>query len=320
MTTMTAPVGGANPSEAILDVFHESPTPLTVSQAQKLYKGPKLAKNDWPRIIQERLMQGQLFECSASGKSVRYWAYDEEQKVRETVYEALSVDPLPESKLVTAVNKSLGKVSSPAAIKKYLLAMKLEKRLHEHPGKGTAKTLSLRPPSPLDSVQLKKGTWTDLVNVFGGVAAKGVMIDDFLALIRRKLSETAMAPALPGGSATASKQADPVATRGDESPVRPPPPPSTEQAEVEQLILKGMLDIEPGVEDGVPVSIRILRQHMPPEYQKHEVFDRAVLRLAEEDRVILHKQDDAANLSQAERDELVRDEYENFYTVIAHRT
>jgi hypothetical protein len=308
MTTTLEPTVSAAQSDALLQVFRDAPTPLTLTAAKRLYKGPKVKTNEWPALVQEQVLQGKLFECSPTGKTPRYWHQDEERKVVETIEELLAADRLAESKLVTAVNKTLGKVTSAPAIKKLIATMKEQKRLHIVPGKGKTSHLSLRPLSPLDTLKIKPGTWKDLATGFVSVEKQGISLEDFLQLVRKKLM-SAPRVEVPPSSFT------PPPLPREELPDEPLSP----QVEIEDLILKGMRDLEPSVESGVPVSLRRLRAQMPTEYQTPEVFDRAVLQLAEDRRVIVHRHDHAAVLSEPEREGLVRDDYGNFYTVIAHR-
>lgn len=56
MTNLSAPMPATEPAEAILQVFHSSPHPLTVSQAEKLYSGPKLKKNELRQIVETQLL------------------------------------------------------------------------------------------------------------------------------------------------------------------------------------------------------------------------------------------------------------------------
>ena len=297
MTNLSALMHATEPAEAVLQVFQTTPHPLTVPQAEKLYSGPKLKKNELRQIVESQLlMQGQLFKCSPSGKTPRYWIYDEEERVRETVEELLAGEPLSESKLVTVVNKTLPKISSTAAIKNYLQTMRREGLLHQRPGKGKTMLLSLQPYDPLLAITLTKATLKSLSAVLTKIESLGGGIDDFLQVIRRQ-----MRPSLP--------QTPNI--RENELP-RP-------ESEIDELILKGMRDLNAAVDQGDTVLLRDLRRHMPPEYRSHEAFDAAVIRLAEQERIVLHRHDQVSFLTDAERDELVRDQNGTYFTAIAQR-
>ena len=81
-------------------------------------------------------------------------------------------------------------------------------------------------------------------------------------------------------------------------------------------LLTLMRKIEPGAERGALVSARELR-HAASLDKPH--FDRAVLDLARQGRLMLHRHDYASGLSAAERDELVTDDAGAFYVGMALR-
>jgi hypothetical protein len=305
--TTSVPAPSAGQTEAVLQVFQTAAHPLTLTQALKLYEGPKLSKQQFSRIVEDRLlMEGQLFKCSPARKQDRFWVHDEEEKVRETVEELLGQGPLPEGKLVTATNKALPKISSPAAIKGYVQSMAREGFLHQWPGKGETKTLALRPFDPLAGLTFKKATLKDLSDALRRVEPLGVSVDRFLQVLRQYLRpqqtafEAFTCPPRPEGSGE---------QRGEHPPA----------GEIEELILKGMRDLDTVVEHGATVLLRDLRRNMPAEYGRHETFDTAVMRLAEQGRVVLHRHDQPSLLTDAERDELVRDEAGTYYTSIGLR-
>jgi hypothetical protein len=310
MTTTSVPTPSAGQTEAALQVFQTAAHPLTLTQAQKRYRGPKLTKQQFSRIVEDGLlMAGQLFKCSPSRKQARFWVQDEEEKVRETVEGLLGKGPLPERKLVTATNKALPKISSPAAIKSFVQAMAREGFLHEWPSKGKTRALALRPFDPLAGVTFKKATLKDLSDALARLEPLGVSVDRFLQVLRQHLRphqdasrDPALTPPPPPGA-------------GDGEPRGEHPP----SAEIDELILKGMRDLDPAVERGATVLLRDLRLNMPQEYGRHETFDGAVIRLAEAGRVVLHRHDHPAMLTDAERDELVRDQAGTYYTSIGRR-
>jgi hypothetical protein len=309
MTTMSAPAPTTDRAEAVLKVFQTAAHPLTLALAQKSYQGPSLSKKEFSRIVEDHLlMEGHLHKCSPSGRSARYWAQDEEHKVREKVRELLSAGALAESKVATAVNKALPKVSSPAAIKEFLQGMRQKGLLHEWPGKGKAKALALRPFDAVALVAFKTKTLEDLSGVLAKVEPLGVSVDQFLQVIRQRLRPLQPEPA-PQAVATAPRVPG----------LNGPGMSGGLGAELDDLILKGMRDLDPAVQSGASVLLRDLRRHMPPEYRQHETFDAAVIRLAEQGRVVLHRHDQPSLLTAEERDELVRDESGTYFTSIAHR-
>jgi hypothetical protein len=327
MTNLSAPGVPTDQAEVILQVFQNAPHPITTSQAEKNWKDqsrPKLKKNELRQIVESQLlMQGRLFRCSPSGKNARYWVHDEEHMIREKVEELLNVEPLAEGKLATAVNNALPKISSPAAIKNYIQTMRREGLLHDRPGKAGTKTmlLSLQPASPFDAISLKRGTLTDLSNALAKVESLGGNVDRLLQIIREQLRRPAPAKASPAKPREGEMEhrEQPVGYRTSGPVTGAEPRAAMSRPEIDELILKGMRDLDSAVEYGASVLLRDLRRHMPGEYHGHDTFDVAVLRLADQDRIVLHRDDQPACLTDAERDELVRDEEGTYYVSIAKR-
>jgi SPP1 gp7 family putative phage head morphogenesis protein len=85
-------------------------------------------------------------------------------------------------------------------------------------------------------------------------------------------------------------------------------------------ILGEMRRLDPSVASGATVLLRDLRRNAPPQYRDKAAFDAAILRLAEEGQVVLHRHDHPSLLTPAQRDELVYDpESGNYFTSIGHR-
>jgi hypothetical protein len=335
MTTLTAPEIATDRMAAVLQVFQTAGHPLTLSQAQKLYTGPKLGRNEMARIVEEQMVgAGQLFKCSPAGKQARYWAYDEEQKIRTTVEGLLAGEALAESKLVTAVNKALSKVSSPPIIKATVERMRRERQVHEVPGKNASKVLSLRRLDPLSLI--RPGTLKDLSATLMKAASFGVALDEFLQSLREHLRAVDPTPeTMPEfpREALAEPRTDPSAPATIPPAVmeeggRPddhlqgrghPATISAPAMELEELILKGMRDLETAEQPGARVPLRDLRRNMPAEYRQRDTFDSAVIRLFKQGRVDLNRHDEPELLTEAERDELVRDPSGTYFASIANR-
>ncbi len=332
MTNLSAPAASTDQAEAILQVFQTAAHPLTVPQAEKLYQGPKLKKKQLAQIVESQLlMQGQLFKCSPAGKSPRYWAHDEEQMVRERIEEVLAVnESMTEKSLADTVSKALPKISSKVAIDGYIQVMRQEGLLHEWPNeskntrksknpKPNPKILSLQKYDPITAITFSAATLKALASALAKVELLGGSMEQFLQLLRKRL--------LPLKS-EAFPQPE---TRNGERNYEPPhhetkspfPPNKPESAlppsEIEDLILKGMRDLDSAADQGASVLLRDLRRHMPAEYRRHETFDAAVIGLAEQERIVLHRHDQPSCLTDAERDELVRDEAGTFYISLAKR-
>jgi hypothetical protein len=315
MTDLLTPTHTTEQAEAVLQVFETAAHPITVKEAEKEYSGPKLKKDELRQLVEgQLLMKGQLFRCSPAGKNPRYWVHDEEEKVRETVVELLASEPLAESKLATAVNKALPKVSSTAAIKNYIHSLRQSGQLHERPGKGKTMLLSLQPYDPLEAITLTKATINSLYGVLAKVQALGGGMEQLLQIIRRQLQPVAQQAPTPPQDPTTSRPPRGEGADGHSTTIS-----VRLEGEIEQLILKGMHDLNSAVDQGATVLLRDLRRHMPAIYRSHETFDPTVIRLAEQERIVLHRHDQPSFLTDAERDELVRDENGTYFTALAQR-
>jgi hypothetical protein len=268
----------------------------------------------------ELLMRGQLFRCSPAGKTPRYWYHDEEEKVRETIDLLLGREALSERNLTTAVNQALPKISSAKAIKNQIQAMLREGRLHERPGKKRdAKLLSLERYDPLADIHFKPATVKDLSSALAKVESFGGSMEQFLKLLREQLRPSATATPVEPAEQKIERELRQEPNGQEQTSLHDPSASEPFQAEIDNLLLKGMHDLNSAIEQGASVLLRDLWRLMPPEYRRHETFDAAVLRLADEGRIVLHRHDQPSILTDAERNELVRDEAGTYYTSIAQR-
>jgi hypothetical protein len=131
-----------------------------------------------------------------------------------------------------------------------------------------------------------------LAGVIRNLLAADVPHDD----IRRALVQLLEAAGISFGSAPG----------GDETPA----------AAMAPDLIGVMRQIEPGVDRGALVGARDLRRAV--RMQKTQ-FDRAVLELARQGRLSLHRHDYPASLSAAEREELVTDGSGSYYVGMALR-
>jgi hypothetical protein len=322
MTTTAPPASTSAQIEAVLRVFREAKTPLSIAQAKRGYSGEKIKAKDWPGIVEELSLNGRLFECFPAGRTKRYWVLDEKQRIRDEIERALTDRALKQADLINSAFTVLKEISKRTYVEQCIVAMREEGLLHAHPGQKKGQVLfAMQPFDALAAVQFKKTTLDDLTAILGRLGPYGLSIDQCLDVLRAQLQPQAgTGPAASQPKATSSATANGTpknAGRRSASSAAPDTPTSTQ--ELEELILKGMHDLEPNVNRGAPVLLSDLRRHMPREYQQHETFDQAVLDLAEREVVILHCHDQPSFLSDAEREELVRDDAGTYYAVIAQR-
>src|SRR5205823_4239405 len=151
------------------------------------------------------------------------------------------------------------------------------------------KRLSTRPPDPRD------------------------YLEDALKLIYRNLDEEGVSRAEVDAAARAMFELTPAA------PAEPKPAPAPvslgpepREADLGQAILD-MMKIEPAAANGALVSLRDLRRRMDFQVTDKGAFNAAVLRLADEGRISLHRHDYPASLSAEEQAELVPDGRGSYY-------
>jgi hypothetical protein len=220
----------------------------------------------------------------------RYWHGDAVEFGRRAVIKLLDAKgPQTETKLKAAV-KALGD----ARFQTIFQGLLADRAVCLHPPVGKAKKelFGSKPPSPEKYLQ---DVGTQLTKVVAQLTAANVPRDE----LRRALVQLIEAAGIPFAAGTSS--------RGERSAF-------PGSASVDLIAL--MRRIEPRAERGALVGFRDLRRTAQLE---KEAFDRAVLELARQGRVSLHRHDYVGSLSPAERDELVVDGAGNHYIGVALR-
>jgi hypothetical protein len=302
-TTTKAPPYTTEQAEAVLSAFEKSPSPLTAKNVSEALALPKLNADKVKRIIEDLLLEGKLFECFLHGKQRRFWKFDEEEHICATIEKELKTDQA-QGKVVAAVKKTLSGVSCEPSIKECVRRMLAQQRLHTVPGKGKVFLLSLNKFDPVRWLAGQKKFLADVGKLLNQTSNAGLDQAGFFSALREILNHEDVPKAEKTKSS--SGQAD-VQTS------------ATTEAEVEQLILKGMRDLEPRIDQGTPVLLRDLRKKMPVAYQTRAVFDAAVFRLVDRGEVVIHQHDHPGLLSEDEKNGLVRDETGTYFLLIARQ-
>ncbi len=278
--------------EAALRVMRPTLEPVTAKQlAGLLASSFKLAETVFIPILDECVTSGELHAippATAKGKP-RYWDRDLAEFGRGLIVRTLDKKgPLPKAKVQTAV-----KVIGTDLFERAFQSLIDSRSVCEHPpvGKSKVAKYGTQPPSP--ELYLKD-VGTQLSKVVGQLTAVGVKRDALQAAVWQLLAETGLS--VPAGASSRG-----AATF---SPVAP------------LDLLRLMRQVEPGAERGALVSARDLRR--VANLEKAE-FDRAVLALAQQGRLMLHHHDHASHLSEADRDELVTDGAGHYYVGMALR-
>lgn len=276
--------------EHLLSLFAATTEPITASQASKLLSGPhKLKEAEVIPILDEFVASAKLqaFPPKTAKGKPRYWDRGIDELARLTIL--ATVDK--KGALAKADLRKAVKQVPEAAFETAFQSLTETRTLFEHPPLGKKKVLSYGrlPPSP-DAYLKDLGA--QLTKVVAQLSAARVPE----AELRRALVQLVEATGVPfGGVAKAEASAKP------------------EQAvDLVSLIKR----IEPAAINGALVAARELRR--AANLVKSQ-FDAAVLDLARQGRLMLHRHDFANGLEPAEREELVTDGAGTYYVGVALR-
>jgi hypothetical protein len=297
--------------EAIRSKLQAAPSPLKVVDVVKGLPRPKKVKaaefQDTVRsILTEEVRLGRAF-CSPSGKAgeLRYWGSDEKQVLRGKALE-LAVTP----QTLPTLKKELGKEikgADGAFIEALVRELIGEDKLFEYPPKKTkgSPTFGVLPPPPalppLDQDKHKKKVDKIITDCRKLLSDAGVSAEELLQILQVRLNAEST------GNGPSNRPETPAPEKRDEHR-----PPSTEVncpsgLGLEDLILKA-------VAAAPVVSLADLRREMPREYQG-QAFDEAVLRLADEQRVVISQDAHPNAFSEVERAAYVQDGGAVFTTI-----
>lgn len=303
-------------TDALRSKVQSAPVPLKLTEIVKGLPKPRKTKsadfqNEIRPILDEQVRLGQVFRYP-SGKNgeMRYWSRDEKHLLRERAIELAST-PQTFAAMKTKL-KSVVKGVEAGFVQSVLHELIGENKLFEHPAK-TARGGSLLgatpPPPPLPPLAQPKHA--KALNKLVAdcrklLAASQVSAEELLQAIQSQLQGTAAEGVKPIIPQPATMEPPQTAESARSQLIPEPTPPSL--PELDELILKAL--------GHAPVlSLADLRSGMPTEY-RGTAFDAAVLRLADEQQVILSQDALAERFSDAEKAEYVRDG-EALFTTIA---
>lgn len=287
--------------EALRTKLESAPAPLKFKDVAKGLPRPRKVtaaalEPEVRRLLDEEVRLGRAFACPSGKKGeMRYWARDEKHLLREKALE-LAASPLALAALKTKLGKVTG--ADGAFAEPLLRELIGEGRLHEHaPAKRGAALFGATPPAPPPPwwEQAKHQKKLEALTRSGRqlLAAAGGSIDDLLHALRGRLLAPPPAPAeRKVAEAAPVEVSEPVPVPAAAAPAEPP-------QGLADLILKA-------VANAPVVSLAELREEMPAEY-RGRAFDEAVLRLADEQRVIISQDDNPERFTEAERDRFVSD-------------
>lgn len=320
MTLVDSTILTSEVAEAVRGKLQNAPAPLKLADVVKGLPKPRKTKaadfqNAIQPILDEQVRLGQAFRCP-SGKNgeTRYWSRDEKHLLREKALELAST-PLS----LAALKKSLkSEVKGVEASFLQLLIEELidQNQLFEHPtptargGPLFGATPPPPAPPPLERPKHAKALNKLIADCRKLAAAANVSVDELLQTLRTNLAPSSVAA--PETAVVEPERFQPTPAE----PMLPLSRPETTQPseaiqpalpELEELILKALAH--------APVhSLAELRAGMPAEY-RGTAFDEAVLRLADEQQVILSQDALPDRFSEDEKAEFVRDGNALFTTI-----
>jgi hypothetical protein len=258
--------------------------PVSAKELRAKLTGPyKRDLEELARVLEDLAVARQVFVVA--GRTRRYAHRDPEEIVGQSVIEALRGGPLTKTEITRRVKKAAPGLDG--ALPGVLKALVSQGAVREHPKANSKQPLryGLDPPDPTP---------------FLGKAVKEV--------------QAALRKLAPHGVPLSSLYAALGRALGIER--APAPDPAHGDADDESAVLDALGDLSAREPPGALLSIRALRALRP---MAKDRFDRAVLRLADAGRVVLHHHDYPMSLSPAERAELVQDPRGIHYIGIAPR-
>jgi hypothetical protein len=269
----------------VLRALQQSAQPLAITKLGKtIPKSALKSKKDLPELLRQMVKAGQIRAHQA--RSSVYWLPGLEEQASEKIIEALSEMPLTQTDLKNKLRSLL--IGWPQTKRNEMIAQLLkEKRVYKVPPlTGKTSLLSARAePTPQDYIRLA------------------------LQLAVARLKPSGLTAEQVMTAARALLQPSPNVASSTEHNV----------ADLGRLILDRMRQINPSVVTGAPVQLSQLRHSLRSEIADKDVFDQAIMRLAEQGRVAVHQHDYVGSLSQEELAALVSDGRGNYFIGVTLR-
>ncbi len=269
----------------VLRAMRQSSQPLGITKLGKtIPKSALKSKKDLPELLRQMVKSGQI--RSNNGRASVFWLPSLEEQASEKILEALSDIPMTQTDLKNKLRSLL--IGWPPTKRDEMLARLLkEKRVYiVAPLTGKTSLLSARAePTPQDYIRLA------LQLAVARLKPAGLTADQVMTAAREIL------------------QPEPVAVT----------PTQSSGVDLERLILERMLQLNPSAATGAPVQLAHLRQSLRSEIADKDIFDQAIMRLAEQGRVAVHQHDYVGSLGHEELAALVSDGRGNYFIGVAMR-
>src|SRR4030095_11730133 len=265
----------AEAADFVLRAMRRSSQPLTVTDLEKAIPRSAIkSKKELLELLERMVKAGQIRTHKA--RCSVYWLPSLEDQASARILKALSEAPLTQTDLKSKLRSLLAGWPQPK--RDEMLAMLLkENRVYKVPPlPGKIELLSARPElTPRDYVRMALQMAVAKLRPMGFTAEQ--VFTTAQDLLQRELT-------------------------ADKPPV-----------DWDQSVLERMIQLKLAVANGAPISLTELRHSMPSETSGKPSFDRAVLRMAEQGTIVLHRHDFPDSLSRRERDALVSDERGNYF-------
>ncbi|QGJ68618.1 Hypothetical protein PBC10988_2790 [Planctomycetales bacterium 10988] len=255
----------------------------------------RLPEEQIEEIVTDLVQQGKVFRFEpynsrGAKKRYRYWFGNPEEYAALLIQEQLSKKVRTRSELKAAIKNRLGGFSES---RRDQLIKKLieEGTIRELPPflGGRTKRLSLGKPNPQEYLQHAVDKIQHLLTRYG--------------ITEQEVSKVLFQ--MIGSSASSPSQIPPVEK-----------PQQSTREPLSQKILQRAAELESGVSGSV-ISVRELRQASDFLTHSKQEFDQALLKLAEEEKVYLHRHDRPMGLSESDREQLVFDGKNNYYSSVS---
>jgi hypothetical protein len=268
----------------VLRALRQSAQPLAITKLKKAIPKALKPKSELPELLRQMVKAGQI--RSHEARSSVYWLPSLEEQASEKIIEALTEIPLTQTDLKNKLRSLL--VGWPQTKRDEMLARLLkEKRVYKVPPlTGKADLLSARAePTTQDYIRLA------LQLAVARLKPRGLTAEQVMTAAREVLK--------PAPAAVSS--------------------PLHNVADLEKMILERMRRLNPSVVTGAPVQLSHLRHSLRSEIADKDIFDQAIMRLAEQGLVAVLGQDYVGDLSQEELAALVSDGRGNYFTSVTMR-
>ncbi len=302
----------------VLKILQRAQKPLTVKDIARQLPGPyKLDDTQLAKVLTEQVCQGTIYQWLPLRAQKRFWLHNPAEYARQQALAILSKQPLSRPKLRDALKKSLFGCSESKARElgsKILKALLKERHVFEHPpaGRQRSSRFSANPPDPaLYLGKVKK----EFEAVCKKLARSGISPEHIF-----QAASSILAPSLshPSGNAgfqpTLSVDKD-VGVPSLQSTALPLSETPRVQDLPNQIVAK-IVEVEPAARQQALVSVPALRTAL--NVPKKE-FDQAILALAGEGKIFLHRHVDPAQMTDEKRRQMVADGEGNYYMGIVLR-